>query len=204
MKPAPFAFQPSPRHQPAARRGVLVLPPFSAKKSPGTDPLSNQEELFAAEAAQRLYEAGKSRLENVDPGVIDLIKEAWEVSDGDLQPILEHTSEPVTFRERTLALLKENRVCFMVDDLSDSRMLENIAFENYGVSLNQEDEYLYPRFDAYQEPPGHPSVFDLWFVDQEAETTSSLSTSSAPSLKMPIPFSLRNCAGVIHSLSWCI
>ena len=159
----------------ASDNQMRAPPEVVAKKSPGTDALSTQEQVFLERLSVALNDKEKSRLEAI-PGtnnedIIPLVKKVFSPDENVIKSVLKEDREPETFSQRLIYLLEKGKIAFMVDDLSgeDSEDIIKDTALGSGQTINEFDEYLYPRFDRWINPSGVIGFLTPAYYDAENE-----------------------------------
>ncbi|MCM8827475.1 MAG: hypothetical protein NC904_08190, partial [Candidatus Omnitrophica bacterium] len=153
-----------------------LVPIISTKKSPGTSSLESRETLFLKELAFALHRENLSCIYDIENTLIKFIMGVWRIKNEDMNGILDKNREPVTFKERTLYLLKTGKVKFVIDDLEQANqkhLLEGLA-STFGIlTLPQKDDYyLYSRFKPDNDPSGVLSFLICGYMNSNGDIIS--------------------------------
>ncbi|MCM8824214.1 MAG: hypothetical protein NC822_06035, partial [Candidatus Omnitrophica bacterium] len=153
-----------------------LVPIISTKKSPGTSSLESRETLFLKELAFALHRENLSCIYDIENTLIKFIMGVWRIKNEDMNGILDTNREPVTFKERTLYLLKTGKVKFVIDDLEQANqkhLLEGLA-STFGIlTLPQKDDYyLYSRFKPDNDPSGVLSFLICGYMNSNGDIIS--------------------------------
>jgi hypothetical protein len=134
-----------------------------AKKAPGTEDLSNAEQLFFVTLSEELRRKGAARRLKIDPSVVEHILKIFPVHPDDRMVLKapERKREPSTFKEILWLLIEEGSIELQIDDLRDKAFIIDRAAKFNERNLEDFDTRLYPRFEASKNPMGVMSFLTI-------------------------------------------